>query len=286
MKQHLSQGKKGAKRDMEDRDDEKEDWYKMDHKKRGRAIIFNNKKFKPRTLSAGKQYTPKERHGTDKDVKSLKETLKNVGFDPTMISVVESPSKATIDDALENLAGENHKDSDCIFVAVLSHGNKGEISAKDEDYPESDLWAPFLAEDKSKSLTGKPKIFVIQACRGYAADKGRAVLDEAKSGGGGALKKDVARSTASTIPVHADFLIARATPSGYPSMRKASGSYFIQALCDVLNKYGEKDDLVSILTKVNRRVAKKKMLVEDEERKQIPCYSSMLTKKIMLTKKE
>ena len=65
----------------------------------------------------------------------------------------------------------------------------------------------------------------------------------------------------------------------------------IQALYDVLNKYGEKDDLVSIVTKVNRRVAKENMLVEDvegkvEERKQILCYSSMLTKKILLTKKE
>ena len=106
------------------------------------------------------------------------------------------------------------------------------------------------------------------------------------------MKKDVARSTALTIPVHADFLIARAAPSGYPSMRnKASGSYFSQALYDVLNKYGEKDDPVSIVTKVNRRVAKENMLVEDvegkvEERKQIPCYSSMLTKKILLKKKE
>ena len=264
-------------------DDEKEDWYEMDHKMRGSAIIFNNKKFKERKLPTGEQYTPQERHGTDKDADALRKTLGNFGFDPILI--VPDPSKAAIDDALENLAEDDHKNSDCIFVAVLSHGDKGEISAKDEDYAESDLWTPFLA-DKCKSLVGKPKIFVIQACRGDAADKGLVVLDQAKPGG--AVKKVVA-STATTIPVHADFLIARATPSGYPSMRNTdSGSYFIQAFCNVLNKYGEKDDLVSILTKVNRRVAQEDMRVEVEgkveDRKQIPCYSSMLTKKIMLTK--
>ena len=100
----------------------------MNHKKRGKALIFNHKKFKTR---AGSQGAPKERHGTDIDAEALKKTLDSFGFETDLHKDLK---KTSIDDFLENLAEEDHKDSDCILVAVLSHGDKDKISAKDEDY--------------------------------------------------------------------------------------------------------------------------------------------------------
>jgi len=55
-------------------DDESLFRYRMDHGKRGRFIIINNKKFEPQT-------TMVERTGTDEDAKTLKADFEQFGFD-------------------------------------------------------------------------------------------------------------------------------------------------------------------------------------------------------------
>ena len=58
---------------------------------------------------------------------------------------------------------ENHSLSDCLLVAVLTHGAKGELYAYDHTYESDKLWMNFTA-DKCPSLAGKPKIFIVQVC--------------------------------------------------------------------------------------------------------------------------
>jgi len=70
----------------------------------------------------------------------------------------------------------------------------------------------------------------------------------------------------------------------------AGGSLFIQELCSVLNGSSEEDDLLSLMTKVGRKVSEKYV----EERKvtgesiailkQITCTVNLLTKKVHLKK--
>lgn len=257
-------------------------FYKMDHKKRGKAIVFNHKRFKARP---GQTRAPQERFGTDKDAKDLKKALDSFGYETR---IENDLSKAAIDNVMENLSEEDHTDSDSVVVAVLSHGDKGTICAKDKDYDETELFAWLLA-DKCPTLAKKPKIIIIQACRGESADRG-VVVTEASKPEDASVEEDVQAKT-TRVPVHADFLIARATPSGYLSMRHTQkGSFFIQALCKVLNEDGETDDLVSLLTMVNDCVAQEDMKLEVEpnvleQRKQVACYTSTTTKKIQLTKK-
>ena len=72
---------------------------------------------------------------------------------------------------------------------------------------------------------------------------------------------------------------------GYYAWRNSQkGSWFIQALCEMLNKHAREWDLLRILTKVNRRV------VMDyhsncsdpymNQRQQIPVFVSTLTKDV------
>uniref|UniRef100_A0A1A7XCV5 Caspase 7, apoptosis-related cysteine peptidase n=1 Tax=Iconisemion striatum TaxID=60296 RepID=A0A1A7XCV5_9TELE len=60
--------------------------------------------------------------------------------------------------------------------------------------------------------------------------------------------------------------------------------FFIQALCNVLNEFGKKLELMQILTRVNYMVANTfESWSEDPrftEKKQIPCVVSMLTKEL------
>lgn len=72
---------------------------------------------------------------------------------------------------------------------------------------------------------------------------------------------------------------------GYYSWRSpGSGSWFVQALCSILNEHGKSLEILQILTRVNDRVARHFESQSDDprfhEKKQIPCVVSMLTKEL------
>lgn len=62
------------------------------------------------------------------------------------------------------------------------------------------------------------------------------------------------------------------------------GSWFIQSLCDMLGKYGNRLELMQIMTRVNHKVALDFESSSDmpgfHAKKQIPCIVSMLTKEM------
>ncbi len=110
-------------------------------------------------------------------------------------------------------------------------------------------------------------------------------------------------SITSHIPAEADFLIVYSTMPGqilsvilkyiyiinlgyYAWRNSQKGSWFIQALCDMLNKHGREWDLLKILTKVNRRVAMDYYSNCSDpymnQRQQIPVFVSTLTKDVKL----
>ena len=242
-------------------DAESKNQYKLNPLKRGKAIIFSQKVFNNRD---GIQ----DRPGTEKDARDLKSVLNSLGFE---VDVYRDKTAKRIKEILNDAAeDEDNNETGSLFVVVMSHGDKGFIEAKDEKYAEEILWAPFMA-DKCASLVGKPKMFFIQACRGQKKDQGVAADSSAVQH----LPSSI------TIPIHADFLFAHATVPDYVCYRNPSeGSFFIQALCDVLEKDALKDDLLSLLTKVQRVVAEKST---EDGRKQMPSVTTTLTKKVFFT---
>jgi len=73
--------------------------------------------------------------------------------------------------------------------------------------------------------------------------------------------------------------------SGYFSWRNsANGSWFIQALSSILALHWQDMDLLTIMTRVNKKVAYEYESRTGKEfmneKKQIPCITSMLTKEI------
>ena len=78
--------------------------------------------------------------------------------------------------------------------------------------------------------------------------------------------------------------------TGYFSWRnQAKGSWFIQALHKMIEKYADRLDFVSLLTRVNHEVAYKFESNSSEahmtRKKQVPSIVSMLTKDLYLTPK-
>lgn len=165
--------------------------YNMNHAKRGLALIFNHEFFTIAHL--------RSRCGTNEDCKNLINTLKNLGFE---VNDFHNYTHRDIVKNLERVANMDHSQHDCLVVAILSHGDLGLLYAHDTSYKPDSIWAHFTA-DKCPTLSGKPKLFFIQACQGDKLDAGITLKERTETDG----------QPASTfrIPSHADFLIAYST---------------------------------------------------------------------------
>lgn len=245
--------------------------YNMSHKNRGMAIIFNHEHFEVPSL--------KSRAGTNVDCENLHQSLTRLHFD---VKVYKDLSIKEIHAVVENIADTNHRDNDCILIAILSHGEMGYIYARDYQYKLDTIWSFFTAA-RCPSLAGKPKLFFIQACQGDQLDGGVVLKSRTETDGDSTMSYK--------IPVHADFLIAYSTIPGYYSWRNTTkGSWFMQSLCSELNSNGKRYNILKLLTFVSQRVA-----VDFEsntpdtpvmhQQKQIPCVTTMLTRILKFTDK-
>uniref|UniRef100_T1J912 Caspase-1 n=1 Tax=Strigamia maritima TaxID=126957 RepID=T1J912_STRMM len=240
--------------------------YNMSHKSRGVALIFNHKDFNIRLHL-------NRRNGTDKDRDNFKRALEVLGFNESNIKIYDDYSANKIIDELKKVAEIDHSNNDCVLVAIFTHGDLNCLYANDKKIRPEDLWEPFTA-DKCPSLAGKPKLFFIQACQGDRLDAGVNVIDKGDN------------SHYYKIPTYADILIHYSTIPGFFSWRNTNeGSWFIQAVSAVFHSYGQQYDLLTLLTYVNQIVSTDfESNVPDnpvmDKKKQIPCLTSMLTRKV------
>lgn len=238
--------------------------YLMTHSQRGVAVIINNEEFEPK-LELSK------RTGSSKDEEALQKTFNFLGF-KEIITEKNLTAKKMSDllTAVANRTELQHMDG--IVIAMLSHGDSDGIFGKDEHMPFSEIFAPFR---NSISLAGKPKVFVIQACRGKDIDNGYPVSID------GPVPSDYNKNKSFHIPKGSDMLTAYATIEGHVSLRNhEEGSWFIQTFCQVMDRHGREREIHQLLTKVNHIVSHK---YKEGDMKQSPCFTSSLTKSLTFT---
>ncbi|XP_064643823.1 uncharacterized protein LOC135497818 [Lineus longissimus] len=153
-----------------------------------------------------------------------------------------------------------------------------------------------FSADRSQELADKPKIFVIQACRGRLNQPSFPVQvdsdpdPETKPSDPSSLAIQPCKHR---TPADVDILITYAQTKGYKALRdKTTGSWFIQELVDVFQKHFEKEHVLDMLTMVNNKVARKEpdvhrfkafTIEQITDARQTPCLMSTLTKKLYLT---
>ena len=67
---------------------------------------------------------------------------------------------------IEDTARKNHSAYDCFVCCILSHGNLGLVCGSDGVAVEIKDLTAAVKPARCPSLTGKPKIFIMQACQG------------------------------------------------------------------------------------------------------------------------
>ncbi|XP_077466186.1 caspase-3b isoform X2 [Stigmatopora argus] len=212
------------------------------------------------------------RNGTDIDAGLAIKTFSELGY---KLKVANDLPVDKMMDLLCEVSKEDHSKSASFVCILLSHGDEGVIYGTDGFEKLENMSRPFKG-NYCRGLVGKPKLFFIQACRGTQLDDG--------------IETDsVVEQTSDKLPMEADFLYAYSTAPGYYSWRNTqNGSWFIQALCEMLKHFKGELELMQILTRVNHKVATQfesdSNLPGFTGKKQIPCISSMLTKEFYFPK--
>lgn len=246
--------------------------YNMCHKSRGICLILDCETFSPKSPATR---SLENRTGSEVDSDKIKQLFGNLlGFEIYFYKDLTVAATITV---LRQLAAYNHSEHDCFACFVLTHGDHGELYAYDGKYSIDLLFRNFLANN-CPTLAGKPKLFFIQACQGNDLDDGVRVRHSRDSLDSVSYFK---------IPTFADFLIAYSTIPGYYSFRNTEkGAWFIRALVDVLQDYYLEYDLLTMMTMVCHRVAYKFTSVAStaalSQKKQVPCITSMLTRRVFL----
>ena len=205
-----------------------------------------------------------ERTGSNDDVRNLKDLFGDFGF---RSRVQDSQAGSEMLLLLEETAEKYFPRYDCFVCVVLSHGSKDGIYETDEETINIEAITSLFRRDECPSLEGKPKIFLIQACRGNQRDIVPVVSDS-----------DPMVFSNPSLPADADFLICFASSPGHQSYRQPLlGSWFISAVFAVFKEHAEREHIMDMMLRVNNQVAG---YFSKDGLKQMPCQVCMLTKKV------
>jgi len=229
--------------------------------KSGYVLIMNNYIFPKRD--------DVERIASNDDVRNLTSLFDDFNFRHRLEN---NQTGSQMINLLQTTAEKDFSGYDCFVCVILSHGGKDGIYGTDEELIKIEAITSLFRCNECPSLEGKPKIFLIQACRGSQRDRVTVESD------GPAILPSWSSS-----PADADFLICFASAPGHESYRQVGiGSWFIAAVVDVFKEYAEREHLMDMMTRVNDRVAG---FFSKEGLKQMPSQVSMLRKKVFFDPK-
>uniref|UniRef100_A0A8D3AMQ6 Caspase-8-like n=1 Tax=Scophthalmus maximus TaxID=52904 RepID=A0A8D3AMQ6_SCOMX len=260
----------------------KEDHYRMDSQPVGLCVIINNENF----------VNGEVRRGTNKDAQCLAEVFSWLRFRVLMckdqtqdqmertldcfasLSDHSQPQEFDVKEWLGAGFGDPQqapRHGDAFICCILSHGARGVVFGTDwKPLAINQITRTFKTTDQS-ALVGKPKVFLIQACQGGTLQRGVFLKD---------LESDDA-----FIPEAADILVAIATVKDHASVRhRIDGTWFVQSVCQQLKEgCPRREDIITILHRVNDDVSKKEGSGQPGAVKQMPEVRFTLRKTLVLS---
>ncbi|XP_043643631.1 caspase-6 [Drosophila teissieri] len=184
------------------------------------------------------------RIGSSKDVKALWKTFKNLNC---RVEIISNPELSDVKKKLKECSKKQFTEEAGIVLCILSHGTLKEkiMACDDKIYDlDDDVLFPLL---RNPSLSGKPKILIVQACKGN-------------------MKADAKKMNSEP------YIKCYSCSEGYKSYRdERKGTVFIQTLCEVMDQYGDTRDFQSIFKYVKAEVERRSI---EDGAKQIPSDES------------
>eukprot|EP00794_Sanderia_malayensis_P009253 gene9253-10231_t len=260
------------------------DVYRMQSIPRGICLIIGNENF------PNKNYLK----GCQSDVNQLRVRFQRLHF---KVEEEMNLRASQMFMSLRNFAKRDHRKYDCSVVWIISHGCSGSVYGIDGSKLQiNKILQLFSGISNAKSLVNKPKIFFIDACREYDLSEGcgqkssiSTTLPQVNESGYVNAMEYCEVSSDSEKPQHdrCDILVCYSCPDGYLSWREpdTGPSWFITAVCDVLDNYADKEDFDCLMKRVNRELSKRGVVSSTKQFLQVSALEGHLMKQFWLSPK-
>ncbi|KAM8904720.1 caspase a [Spinachia spinachia] len=201
----------------------------------------------------------KNRNGAEKDEQNMENLMMELKYE---VVKHRNLTAQAIDDALKEFAKHPKlKETDSVLVVLMSHGERGRVLGVDwkaerpDEFPIDNIYK-HLGPENCPALLNKPKIIIIQACRG---GKEGAVL--VRDGAGPPLvsaddvvEEDIEHDNLYVVNKEKDFSsLLSSTPDAVSYRHTVHGSFLIQYVVEVFYTFAHKDHIEELFRKVMQR---------------------------------
>ena len=225
---------------------------------RGLCCIVNNVNFDNPSLPT--------RTGSDEDARKMEELFGD--FLKFEVKQERNVSKDYFLHILHKLQNVNHESCSAFVLVLLSHGDRGGVVyCTDGDLITIKEISEYFTATNCPTLSGKPKLFFIQSCRGEQVNEVVETKWEPQSYNivsmstgikdGGGREVSLSTDAGTSTPNCADFVYSFATIDNCVAMRDSqTGSWYITELVNTIREFAATKDLAFILSQVTNRVSK------------------------------
>ncbi|XP_027868917.1 caspase-1-like isoform X1 [Xiphophorus couchianus] len=234
------------------------------------ALMITNIKFSDEKLN---------RDGAEKDEENMEKLLKSLGYE---VVKHRNLTGKGIDDALKSFAKlDKLKRTDSVFVVIMSHGKLGKILGIDYKEDNQDDFAvdkifKCLNSHGCQALINKPKVVILQACRGGRSGVTTWVHDGESTGPPAPPPEDQEPNLDQSVHVEKDFVsLLASTPDNKAFRESKNGSILIQNIMEVFTPESYQKHIIDLFTKVQDLVSK----CGDDKKKQMPVIDRMTLNK-------
>ncbi|CAO2636219.1 Casp1, partial [Lemmus lemmus] len=241
----------------------------MDRSTRTRlALIICNTEF---------EHLPR-REGADVDLREMRMLLQSLGY---TVKEKENLTALEMTNAVKEFAEcPEHKTSDSTFLVFMSHGIQEGICGKSYSDKEADILKldtifQMMNTLKCPSLKDKPKVIIIQACRGE--NRGVVLVKDSVEDTGKKflVDADLEDDGIKKVHIEKDFItFCSSTPHNVSWRHPGKGSVFIVELIKHMKEYACSCDLEDIFRKVRFSFEQPKF-----------CLQMPTTERVTLTKR-
>ncbi|XP_008280768.1 caspase-1-like [Stegastes partitus] len=214
------------------------------------ALLITNMQFANEKLN---------RKGAEKDEKNMEKLLSDLSYD---VVKHKNLTAKDIDKALVEFSKHPKlKETDSVLVIIMSHGKLGEVLGVNCENEESTDVFPIdniykhLGPEKCPALLNKPKILIIQACRGggrghvFVSDNAAQALDSDTVPHD--AEDDVEEDNLQCVHKEKDFIsLLSSTPDTVSYRSPSDGSVLIQKIVEVFNTFAHKDNIDELFRRV------------------------------------
>ncbi|XP_067450974.1 caspase a-like [Thunnus thynnus] len=239
------------------------------------ALLITNIKFTDEKLN---------RDGAEKDEQNMEKLLKALGYE--VVKHTNLTGKEIDDAVIKFSKHPKLKETDSVFVIIMSHGKPGAVlgvnhkKGQPDKFPIDNIYK-HLDTQKCPALLNKPKIIIIQACRGgkkgsvLVSDSAQAAVvcddvqqpDLSLSAGVEDIEEDFVRHAHK----EKDFIaLLSSTPDTVSHRDENKGSFLIQYIVEVFNDSWREDDIDELFRKVMQRFEDLLVLTERGHDTQMP----------------